>query len=204
MAYSNFTLSELKDKFQLTEVRQPLFPTLPKVEMTAWLKTLLDIALDMPLLSEKERSERVVSPILLDLRERFQRTFSIYSGALLDVDKDQGLNGECDFILAKQPATYDIQAPIFALVEAKDNDIKSGLPQCIAQMLGARLFNQRKGNPIETIYGCVTTGEAWQFLKLEGNTVIIDSQRYYIKAVEEILGALQEVMKFYQNHDESC
>lgn len=65
-------------------------------------------------------------------------------------------------------------------------------------MLGARLFNQQRGNTIEIIHGCVTTGEDWQFLKLDGNTLVVDSQRYYIKAVEEILGVLQQIVDFYQ------
>jgi hypothetical protein len=198
MAYSNFTWSEVKNKFQLTEERKRLFPQVKTIPLEGWLKIVLEIALDTPLLTEKERSERIISPILLEMRERNQRSFSIYSGVSLEVDKEQGLNGECDFILANQPATYDIQVPIVAVVEAKDDNIKTGLPQCTAQMLGARLFNKQRGNAIEIIHGCVTTGEDWQFLKLEGNTVIVDSQRYYIKAVEEILGVWQQIVDFYK------
>jgi hypothetical protein len=197
MAYGNFSWSEVKDQFQLTEVRKRLFPQIKTIPLEGWLKIMLEIALDTPLLTEKERSERIISPILLEMRERNQRSFSIYSGVSLEVDKAQGLNGECDFILAKQPATYDIQVPIVALVGAKDDNIKTGLPQCTAQMLGARLFNKHRGNAIEIIHGCVTTGEDWQFLKLEGNTIIVDSQRYYIKAVEEILGVWQQIVDFY-------
>jgi len=37
-------------------------------------------------------------------------------------------------------------------------------------MLGAQIFNQGE---INTIYGCVTTGEIWQFLKLEQNIIIL-------------------------------
>lgn len=41
-----------------------------------------------------------------------------------------------------------------------------------------------------TDYGCVTTGEDWQFLKLEQNIITFDNKRYYINEVEKILGVL--------------
>jgi hypothetical protein len=197
MAYGNFTLKDIFDKFQLVDVKGPLFSQVVPLKMSDWLEKTLQIGLATTLSTEKERSERIVSPILFEIRERNHQAFSIYSGILLEVDKEQGLNGECDFLLANHPDSYYLKAPIITLVEAKDNDIKLGLPQCMAQMLGARLFNQQRGNAIEIIHGCVTTGEDWQFLKLEGNTVIVDSQRYYIKAVEEILGILQQIVDFY-------
>jgi hypothetical protein len=77
------------------------------------------------------------------------------------------------------------------------NDIEAGLGQCVAQMVGARLFNQHEGNGLETIFGCVTTGEDWQFLKLEHDTVVIDSRRYYIDRVDTILGILRTILASY-------
>lgn len=47
------------------------------------------------------------------------------------------------------------------------------------------------------IYGCVTTGTEWQFLKLENRTCFVDTERYYIDKLENILGALQAVVDFY-------
>lgn len=58
-------------------------------------------------------------------------------------------------------------------------------------MLGAMLFNQQEGRPISTIFGCVTTGEAWQFLKLEDGIISVDSERYYIDAVGTLLHVWQ-------------
>lgn len=57
-------------------------------------------------------------------------------------------------------------------------------------MIAARLFNQREGQPAEPIYGVVTTGTDWKFLKLVGQTVFIDITDYYIKEVAKILGIL--------------
>ena len=121
----------------------------------------------------------------------------IYSGQRLDVDPDSGLIGECDFIITATPPLPLIQAPIVCIIEAKKNDIETGLGQCVAQMLGALRLNQRDATGIETIFGCVTTGEIWQFLKLEQNDIIIDQERYYIDNIRTILGVLQTIFAQY-------
>jgi hypothetical protein len=115
------------------------------------------------------------------------------------VDKERGLFGECDFILAKGEITHTIQAPIFALVAAKKKDIGLGMGQCVAQMVGAQLFNRQEQNDIETLFGCVTTGEDWQFLKLREQTILIDRRRYYLDNVEKILGVIQAILDFYDD-----
>ena len=106
--------------------------------------------------------------------------------------------GECDFILTKTPPVPIIQAPIVTIVEAKKNDVESGFGQCAAQMVGAKFFNEKEANNIRAIFGCVTTGEAWQFLKLEGSTLQMDNRRYYIDRVDMILGVLQAIVASYQ------
>lgn len=110
----------------------------------------------------------------------------------------RGLKGECDFILSKGPISSSIEAPIFSLVEAKRNDIKEGLGQCIAQMLGAKIFNQEEGNNVDVIYGCVTTGEDWQFLKLEADMIFMDFKRYYINELPKIIWIFQYIVNKYK------
>ncbi|WP_339384197.1 hypothetical protein [Microcoleus sp. LEGE 07076] len=90
---------------------------------------------------------------------------------------------------------YEIRTPVVTLVEAKNENIKSGLGQCIAEMLGAQLFNQQQNDEIEAIYGCVTTGNAWKFLKLVNQTAFIDLSDYYIKEVDTILGILTKPLR---------
>jgi hypothetical protein len=68
--------------------------------------------------------------------------------------------------------------------------LKLGLAQCIAEMLAAQLFNEQKQNAIKIIYGAVTIGTIWQFLRLEDKTISIDLTEYYIKDVKKILGIL--------------
>jgi len=207
MAYSDFTLVEVVEKFTLTLLNSQLFEDLLAIAPSAWLNETLDLGLDFGLKSgsEKARSEFIVAPILLEMErinnqkynQGFNQKFAIYSGKNLDADKERGLIGECDFILSKGAISYTVQTPIFALVEAKKNDVESGLGQCIAQMFGAQIFNLNHEEQINTIYGCVTTGERWQFLKLVERTIIIDSDRYYINEIVKIIGCLQRILDFY-------
>jgi hypothetical protein len=52
----------------------------------------------------------------------------------LDIDKQQDLNGCCDFVISKSPEQYYLNAPIIAVVEVKNESIAGGLnvlPKCL-------------------------------------------------------------------------
>ena len=196
MAYSDFTL-ELAARILGVTIRPvELFPILSPTITPNWLLETLQRGgqgIHLSLISEKSRSEFVVAPVLLAGRELSGERFAIYSGQRLDVDPSRGLVGECDFILTDSEPVLPLQAPIAIVVEAKKNDIESGLGQCVAQLVAANQFNQASGRPEGPVYGCVTTGEAWQFLRLSGVDVFLDRQRYYIDQLEKILGAFQVI-----------
>jgi hypothetical protein len=195
MAYTDFSLAQVKKTFSLVEQRADLFANLTPLEPSDWLNQALDIGLELALSSssEKARSEFIVVPILFELERRNNKNFAIYSGEKLDVDKELGLVGECDFLLAKNKVAHTLQTPILAVVEAKKNDIASGLGQCAAQMLAAHIFNLQENTSQSSIFGCVTTGEDWQFMRLQDKDLFIDSKRYYIDNVGIILAIFQSV-----------
>jgi hypothetical protein len=147
--------------------------------------------------SEKARSELIISPILVEVLKRNDYKFSLFSGENLNVDSELNLMGECDFILSKVPKSFSIKAPIFVLVEAKQNIIENSLGQCVAQMVGAKIYNERKGQPLETIFGCVTNGDEWLFLKLGNNLIQIRNERVYINELPKLLGILQEIVRTF-------
>jgi len=198
MAYKNFTLDDLKLKFNLNEKRALLFSNIKNIELSDWLTKTLEITTKMPIKSEKSRSEYLVSPILLELKNRNNDFFTIYSGDTLVADKESGLTGECDFILTKNMETFTISFPIISVVEAKRQDIELGIDQCAAQMYGAKIFNEKHKNNTFTIYGCVTTGDTWQFLKLENDILIIDTKRYFYDNLPILLGVFQQIIDFYK------
>ncbi len=176
MAYADFTLDKVQEDFGLSAAPRSLFGR------------------DVSVFSEKSRGEFIVAPILLTCRDLVKRSFSIYSGVRLDADAKRGLIGECDFILAPKPPIPVVQAPLMVIMEAKKNDIEEGLGQCAAQLVGARIFNERHQESVNPLYGCVTTGETWQFLQLDGACLYVDTDRYFLVEVDKILGILTAIM----------
>lgn len=194
MAYGDFTLEQAGRLLGAPARLGALFPDCQPAEPSPWLRETLEKASQgslLPLISEKARSEFIVAPILLAARELCNHRFSIYSGQRLDVDPARGLTGECDFILAGTEPVLPLRAPLMVVVEAKKNDIEAGLGQCMAQMVAAAAFNEAAGSAGRPVFGCVTSGEAWQFLKLEAGRTTIDNCRYYIGDVDKILGVLR-------------
>ena len=194
MPYSDFSLEKVKRTFQLTTSETvDLFGDVPELQCSALLTEILryNVPLALASNSEKARSEMIISPILIDLRRQLKERINLFSGIDFDVDSERGLNGICDFIISYSPEILFVSAPVITLVEeAKKENITAGLGQCVAEMLAARIFNERTGNEVSTIYGAVTTGSIWKFMKLEGSVISIDLTEYYLKDVNKILGIL--------------
>lgn len=197
MAYSDFKLQEVVRKFGLTiNEKVDLFTDTPERESSTILDAILktNIALALAINTEKARSEMIIAPVLIEIKNLFSEEISLFSGVDFNVEPEQGLNGVCDFIISKSPEQLFITSPIVTIVEAKNENIKVGLGQCVAEMIAAQLFNQKEGNDIDVIYGIVTTGNMWKFLKLQNQIVYIDFSEYYIKDIQKILGILSNTI----------
>jgi hypothetical protein len=195
MAYKDFTQENIEAALNLRARPGTLFSQVQPVAPPLWLREALTRGLELALQSEKARSEFIVAPILLASRELSGNIVAIFSGQRLDVDPEKGLVGECDFILTLSDPQPWLRAPLLTILEAKKGDIEAGLVQCMAQMAAAQLFNERAGlSPPLTIYGCITTGEDWQFLRLQDQTVTIDRTRLYLSNIETILGMFQAIV----------
>ncbi len=193
MPYSNFKkVSEVVERFNLTLKSENFIPVLPPISVSSFLKMQLEQAEKLQYSNEKERSERLLTPVLGELSRLNEYDMTIYSGRNLDVDIANDLNGECDFLLSKGKGFIDeLSRPIFAIVEAKEQDLKFGLAQCAAQVVGVKRFNEQDGYCLSAYYGCSTTGLEWRFFKLENNLLTINQQRFYLANVGELLSVLQ-------------
>ncbi|WP_373529142.1 hypothetical protein [Nostoc sp.] len=172
MAYSDFTLSKFKKSFSIRiDEETDLFANIESLQASEKLKNSLEETTELALAinTEKARSEMIITPILLEVRRRANYPISLFSRTDFNVDAEKGLNGYCDFIISSSKEQLTINVPVVVIIEAKNENIKGGLGQCAA----AQLFNQQEGNEIRKIYGAVTTGDIWKFLKLEQNDVFI-------------------------------
>jgi hypothetical protein len=193
MPYSQFkTISSVSEAFGLTIVEGSCFlPTVPTVAPSETLNRFLELSLPIASsASEKARSEGIIYPMLLEIKRIRPQGVSLFSGETFDVDASVGLNGVCDFLLSRSGSVLEIQAPAVMLVEAKQENLKGGMGQCIAEMVAAQKFNHQRQQPLLTIYGSVSSGTQWRFLKLQDSTVTIDLTDYPLPPIAQILSFL--------------
>ncbi|MEG4587039.1 hypothetical protein QUA54_17725 [Microcoleus sp. MOSTC5] len=198
MPYSKFTISKAVEAFHLTIVEGGrFFPEISPVTPSSLLQDTLreTIPWAIAVSSEKARSEGIINPVLLEVKRQLQGQISVFSGEEFNVEPEAELAGYVDFLLSRSPEQLFIKAPAVILVEAKKEDLKPALGQCLAEMVAAQRFNQQKQQPISTIYGTVTSGTVWRFLKLEEQCVSIDLTDYPLPPVEQILGFLVWMME---------
>jgi hypothetical protein len=197
MSYRDFTLPKVQQDFGLAiNTMHPLFGSVPGVRLSETLQRFLaeyePLGTAMP--TEKGRSELLVAPMLAEVWRRSGHRVSVYSGVDFNVDPEAGLNGVCDFLLGLSAQLFYVEAPVLAVVEAKKDSIADGLGQCAAEMVAAQRFNRQAQQPLDTIYGCVTTGSLWRFLRLREKQLDIDLTEYQLAQPERILGVLLHVL----------
>lgn len=193
MPYSQFSIEQIKATFGIAfSSKIGLFADITEIEPSSFLQKTLqfNLPLALEINSEKARSELIVAPILVEIKKLLPQRMSLFSGREFNVDAARGLSGYCDFLMSRSPEQLVIESPVIALVEAKNDNIQSGLGLCMAETIAAQIFNQRQENDIQTIYGVITTGSIWKFFKLEGIAIEIDTSEYFINNVGKILGIL--------------
>ena len=199
MAYSTFTLQTVLQEFQLEKINAAgLFADIEPVAPSEHLTTVLaqKVPLAVAIGTEKAKSELIVSEVLFELREHFQRRISLFSGVDFSVDDESGLLvGVCDFLISLSPWQEFVEAPVIVLVEAKNDNPRDGAGQCVAEMLAAQRFNAEAGNEIPRVYGATTTGVMWRFMKLEGQRLSIDMAVYQLVQCEQIFGILASMVE---------
>lgn len=199
MAYKKYTSKEIDELLGLQVVKQELFVNQIVELVSPSQRLLLNLAAakELNLTTEKAVCEALIAPILTEIKFNNKNKIEFYSGEQLNVDRQRNLNGEIDFLFTKATKTFSIKAPIFCIVEAKIGLIDTGIPQAAAQMYAARLRNEQEGKPIPIIYGAVTDGKTWRFLRLEEQILYTDLTILYLDNLPLLLGSLQWVIDFF-------
>jgi hypothetical protein len=200
MAYNKFTkLAEAVDRLNLkVESVKRIIDTSDKQEPSEFIVKALQrgTALAMKIGTEKARSEMIVAPILMEIIELSKNKISLYSGVDFRVDVKRGLNGRCDFMIGQGTQLDTISSPVLTIIEAKNDNVRNGIGQCVAEMVAAQIFNEKEKRTIQTVYGTVTNGISWLFMKLEEQTVFIEEiERVYDfeRNLDELLGILLKI-----------
>ncbi|MFZ4667060.1 MAG: hypothetical protein ACOYME_11595 [Prochlorotrichaceae cyanobacterium] len=199
MSYRDFTWAKAKQDFSLTTLEgEPFFLEIPEITSSSLLNETLkrNIPWAIAVGNEKARSEAIINPILLEVKQIFQGKISVFSGEEFNINAALGLNGTCDFLISQSPEQMSLEAPVLVVVEAKKDDLKQGMGQCLAEMVAAQQFNTEKKRSIPIVYGSVTTGTVWRFLKLEEKTVTVDLTDYPVPPVEKVLSILAWIANY--------
>ncbi|CAK0764090.1 conserved hypothetical protein [Gammaproteobacteria bacterium] len=200
-SYSHFTIADI-ERLGMNVRRDHLFALVNEILPSDWLLQTLEINQQVPVDSEKAKSELLITPLLNEVRLKNPQRFTYFSGYPFNVDPERGLKGFCDFILSRRYDAAFISAPLVAIVEAKHNqDLPDASPQCIAEMYAAQLFNEKHGENIRTIYGAVTNGYEWLFLRLENQQVTLDINRYHLRQLGVLLGVWQIIIDSFANSE---
>jgi hypothetical protein len=193
MSYIEFDIEKVREDFGITIIESVgIFASIAEINYSDYLKEALrfNTPIALAINSEKSRSEMIITPILLEIKRLYPQKSSLFSGKDFNIDASKGLNGFCDYLISRSPEQLVITSPVIAVVEAKNENIESGLGQCMAEMIAAQIFNQRKKNPVTQILGAVTTGSSWKFMRLEEQTIEVDLNEYFLNQVGQILGIL--------------
>jgi hypothetical protein len=193
MAYRKFKLTELEEKFGIQNrlIRWLDTSNTKRIEPSSLLKMVIERATLAPLSTEKAVSERVISPIMTEILELNTETIQLFSGEIINADDGNGLKGEIDFLFNYRPHSPTPEVPIFSITESKIGLLHKAWGQAAAQMLGVFIINQKLNHPLDVVFGSVTDGNSWQFLKLENKIIYIDSRVYTLTELPIILGVFQ-------------
>lgn len=192
MAYSDFTIEQVIEQFELAvQEQQPIIESQP-VTPSALLVQILERELPWAVAvgSEIARYSGIIAQVLLEVRALRQQQISVFAGKEFNVNPAQKLNGYCDFLVSLSPVQSVIQAPVAIVAEAKRGILENGLGQCVAGMVAAQQFNQKHKLEIPLVYGSVTDGSKWKFVKLQAQQLTIDVTEYDLVPVERLLGIL--------------
>lgn len=193
MAFGEFDIPRVLADFGLTmTTTRSLFAHVASVPISPMLAGYQSMAhpLGVLQLTEKGRSEVLVSPMFTEVWYRSAREITVFSGTEFNVDTSAGLTGSCDFALCRSKFSLYITAPVLVVVEAKRESLIEGYGQCAAEMVAAQRFNERAKMPTEAIHGCITSGVNWQFMRLIGTHLELDADEYHINQPDRILGVL--------------
>ena len=170
-SFSQVTRIELQKEFGLSIDQGKFLPSVEPLPVPSWLVTVLSFRKESlaTMRTEKSISEALIAPVLMAVEDKFRDKISIFSGEPLVTEV---LSGICDFLITKDPTAFDPEGGYFVLVESKKQDLLSGVPRCVAEMYAAQILN---GND-DTVYGCVSIGVEWLFIKLEGKLPLLTLQ----------------------------
>lgn len=162
MSYGKFErIEQVSDKFGI-KVKRTSFIEVKDIKVDEFFLLRMGRALlkDVNFVNENAIRQHIITPILDIVSDNYEE-LEVWSEGTITVDEKRDLDGKPDYLIAPYADNGGISTPPICVMEAKEKDWKKGWAQALAEMYAA----STQGANI--CYGVVTTGEFWQFGKLE-------------------------------------
>ncbi len=191
MSYGQFkSIEEVAVKFDISVSNRTAFVTeksLPVLDI--WLTTLeKKLKDDTSYINKFAICESIIRPILDIVAESYK--LKVWSHVPYNVDSQQGLVGEPDYLIARKTKYGTMEQPVLCVIEAKKDNFDNGWTQALAGMVASKLLGA------QTCYAIVTSGAIWQFGKLEQDVFVIDPR--YLSATTELQRVFNSINGLFQ------
>jgi len=196
MSYGKFEkIEQVSDQFKI-KVKRVSFILTEHLEVDSFFLSRMQKALlkDVNFVNEDAIRQHIISP-MLDIVSDNCDELEVWSEVTYTVDEALGLYGKPDYLIAPYADNGGISTPPICVMEAKEKDWKKGWAQALAEMYAA----STQGNAV--CYGVVTTGEFWQFAKLEDGKIFIRDP-IKLSAIENLQKVLNTLNWLFQTASE--
>jgi len=184
MTFKDFTsTNKVKEYFpNINLSREKFIPSnLDQFAIKPYLKEQIEFGLLSYKSNEAFADKFLITPILNGVWMQHKK-LNLWTQTYIKADDN--LQGRPDYMVSPlEENQYEVLTlPIVVMVEAKQENFTLGWGQCLAEMVACQKMN--KSLDIK-IFGIVTTGQFWEFGKLEKNKFIRDSNSYSISKLQE-------------------
>jgi len=195
MSYGKFErIEQVSDQFGI-KVKRASFIEAMDIKIDEFFLSRMGRALlkDVNFVNEDAIQQHIIAPILDIISDNYDalEVWSAYT-----VDEKMDLDGKPDYLIAPYADNGGISTPPICVTEAKEKDWKKAWAQALAERYAA----STQGATI--CYGVVTTGEFWQFGKLEQGKIFTRDpiKLSAIESLQKVLNTLNWL--FYKANDQ--
>ena len=199
MAASKFKI--LEDVLRHYKIRseKAKFETISQVVISQLWKDELNFVFEhVPYnVSEVAICENIIYPILKEVWKPYLETFTLWSHRAIEMDDES--TAYPDYVVSKNSDMGPLyfENPFVAVVEAKREDFTFGWAQCCSEMVSLQKLNSDKDTPI---FGIVSTGDNWQFAKLEHDVFTRYTNQCSVSNLDDLFNTLSSVFEYCKRH----
>ena len=191
MAYRTYkNLQEVAKKYQVRLDIAPFLEPMPVV-VDEHFRADLDYTqqhIDVRA-SEAAISEFLIAPLLKEAWKPYADYLLLWSHVALRVGDE--FDGFPDYLFTKRTELGMVRdKPYLFVVEAKKDDFEGGWGQCLHAMLAAQTINE---DDSLILYGTVSSGDVWEFGKLQYKKFVRDQRSFTIADLASVLAALNAI-----------